>query len=300
MALTVTCQAYGKINIYLDVLKKRRDGYHNLETLFQSVSLADVLEFRSEGKEITFEMEGPASVPADDRNLAVRAAILLRDRFQTGRGAHIRLIKRIPAAAGMAGGSADAAAVLVVLNKLWELRLTQTELAKLALELGADVPFCLVGGAKAARLRGEDLYTVHPPVAVWYVLVHPDLELSTKAIFTSPLLTCNTDPPFAGWTMSFRKVREAFEKGDFSLAVYNRLEDVAFAMHSELSGIKSKLLSAGCLAAGMSGSGPTIFGVCRSKEEAQFVARSFADRRVSIVCPTRVGVNIPDEPANEI
>ncbi|HOJ32692.1 MAG TPA: 4-(cytidine 5'-diphospho)-2-C-methyl-D-erythritol kinase [Candidatus Hydrogenedentes bacterium] len=282
--------AYAKINLYLEVLNKRRDGYHNLETIFQSVSLGDRLEFFPQPEKITLECDNE-DLAGDASNLVVRAAQLLQTRFGVSQGVHIRLSKRIPIAAGLAGGSADAAATLVALNQLWDLKLTLYRLTTLGLELGSDVPFCLVGGTKAGRLRGQDLHAMHSPVAVWYLLVHPNLHVSTRDVFTSPLLRPSGEIPFAGWTCSFRKARRRLEDGDFAGAMFNRLEYVVFSKHPELASIKERLLRAGSIAAGMSGSGPTMFGVFRSREEAEKAAHMFSDINTSVVCPTLVGVN---------
>lgn len=286
--------AYAKINLYLEVIKKRRDGYHNLETIFQSVSLSDRLQFFPQPEKVTMECDNE-TLARDASNLVVRAAQLVRTRFGVAQGVHIHLSKQIPIAAGLAGGSADAAATLVALNQLWNLKLNLCQLITLGLELGSDVPFCLAGGTKAGRLRGQDLYPMHAPVAVWYLLVHPNLHVSTREVFTSPLLRPTGETPFAGWTRSFRRVRRHFENGDLAAAMFNRLEEVVFPMHPELASIKQRLQQAGSIAAGMSGSGPTMFGVFRSRDEAVKAGQAFPDIRTSVVCPTLVGVNSFEE-----
>lgn len=293
MSAPLTCLAYAKINLYLDVLNQRRDGYHNLESIFQSVSLADELRFEPRDSRLTLECAHP-ELPCDASNLVLQAAELFRERTGCPRGAHIVLLKRIPMAAGLAGGSADAAATLTALNRLWEIYLPVSRLLELALDIGSDVPYCLMGGAKAGRLRGQDLFSIYPPASLWYVLVHPPVKVRTRDVFTNPLMECNTQRPFAGWTRAFRSARRAFESGDMAGAVFNRLEHVVFGLHPELAEIKNRLLSAGCVAAAMSGSGPTVFGVCTSYEQAEAAARSFSDYPTSVTCPTRVGVNIPD------
>lgn len=291
MSAPLTCLAYAKINLYLEVLNQRRDGYHNLESIFQSVSLADELRFELRDSRLTLECAHP-ELPRDASNLVLRAAELLRERTGCLRGAHIVLLKRIPMAAGLAGGSADAAATLTVLNRLWEIHLPVSRLLELALDIGSDVPYCLTGGAKAGRLRGQDLFPLYPPVSLWYVLVHPPVKIRTRDVFTSPGMECNMQRPFAGWTRAFRTARRAFESGDMAGAVFNRLERVVFGLHPELAEIKTRLLNTGCVTAAMSGSGPTVFGICTSYEQAEAAARSFSDYSTSVTCPTRVGVNI--------
>lgn len=161
MPTDIAYRSYAKINLYLDVLGRRRDDYHNIETIFQSVDLADELFFSDQPSRITLVCSVP-ELGTVESNLVYRAATLLKERTGCPLGARIQLEKRIPIAAGLAGGSSNAAATLVALNTLWNLRLTANAIRTLALELGSDVPYCTVGGTMAAMRRGEDLRPLPP------------------------------------------------------------------------------------------------------------------------------------------
>ena len=265
-------RSHAKINLYLDVLRRRDDGYHNIETIFQTVSLHDTLTFQDDPSGRVSLTCSRADLETGDGNLVCRAAALLRKHSGCARGAAVHLEKNIPVAAGLAGGSGNAAAALVGLNALWVLGLTETDLQELALELGSDVPYCLTGGSMAGTLRGEKLAPIAPPHPWRYVLVHPPLAVSTAQVYNHPLLEKNTEPVMGGRTASFQRAIEAFEAGDIAGTVFNRMESPVFAMHPVLAEIKAQLLAAGCLAAAMSGSGPTIFGVCADPAEAGRVA----------------------------
>jgi 4-diphosphocytidyl-2-C-methyl-D-erythritol kinase len=255
--------ARAKINLYLDVVRRRGDGFHDIETLFQSLDLADevALEPRGDGQ-LTFCCSLPRLCAPED-NLALRAAVLLRQRTGCGAGAHISLEKRIPVAAGLAGGSADAAAVLRGLNRLWGLDLPQGELAALALELGSDVPYCLLGGLAAATGRGECLTPLPPLPGDWHcVLADPGIPVRAARAYTHPLLE-KCGPPKDGedWTPHFRQAVTLAADGRLGELVFNRLERPVFADHPVLAEIKETLLACGARAAAMSGSGSVLFGL---------------------------------------
>ncbi len=282
-------RSYAKINLYLDVLDKRPDGYHNIETVFQTVDLWDALSFEEAPCEISLECVG-AELPCDSTNLVYRAALLLRNHAGVRQGVRMRLEKHIPVAAGLAGGSGNAAAALIALNALWRMDLPEAKLAELALELGSDVPYCLQGGAKAATGRGECLEALPLPPPMWFVLVHPPIAVSTRSIYTSPYLVRNLEPALDGRTPSFRRALERLEAGDIAGAVFNRMETAAFRHYPPLQAIKERLLEAGCSAAAMSGSGPTMFGVCHSEAQAQLAASAFDEYDVTLARSKEHGV----------
>lgn len=282
-------RSYAKLNLYLDVIDKRSDGYHNIETIFQSVSLYDELAFIEQPNRVTLTCNLHDFVPSEE-NLAYRAAMLLKDLTGCSQGAHIQLTKNIPVAAGLAGGSGNAAAALVALNTLWDLRLAPGVILSLALKLGSDVPYCTRGGAVAARRRGEEMMALPPLPKAWFVLVHPEIAVSAARVYNSPLLEYSAEKPFAGWTRSFRKAAHAFEKGNFAGSVFNRMERPVFDSLPQLAEAKQRLLSLGCVAAAMSGSGPTLFGVCMNKREATGVSESIKEFRTSVVHTTSAGL----------
>ncbi|MCL4215645.1 MAG: 4-(cytidine 5'-diphospho)-2-C-methyl-D-erythritol kinase [Candidatus Hydrogenedentes bacterium] len=282
-------RSYAKINIYLDVLEPRRDGYTNIETIFQSVGLWDELRFepRPAGFELTCS---DATLPCDASNLVWRAADLLRHATGCAKGAAIHLDKHIPMAAGLAGGSGNAAAALIGLNTLWDLGLSVRTLQTCARKLGADVAYCLRGGTVAATLRGDTMATLPPLPETWFVLLHPPLALSTPAVYKHPLLARSKETPYAGRTRAFRAAITALQRDSLAAAVFNRMESAAFAMHPQLDFLKQRLLEAGCTAAAMSGSGPTVFGLCENRAQADQVAGEFTDVRASVVATVPYGV----------
>ncbi|HRZ18256.1 MAG TPA: 4-(cytidine 5'-diphospho)-2-C-methyl-D-erythritol kinase [Candidatus Hydrogenedentes bacterium] len=273
--------ARAKINLYLDVVRRREDGFHDIETLFQSLDLADevALEPRGDGR-LTLECSLPGLCAPED-NLALRAAALLRRHTGCRAGAHIRLEKRIPVAAGLAGGSADAAAALRGLNRLWGLALTHGDLAALALELGSDVPYCLTGGLAAARGRGECLTPLPPLPGDWHcLLVDPGIPVRAAQAYTHPLLEkCGPPPEGENWTPRFRQAAALAAEGRLPELVFNRLERPVFHDHPLLAEIKEALLARGARAAAMSGSGSVMFGLFRHADPvgdaAAAVAQSF-------------------------
>lgn len=289
MSTAITFRSYAKINLYLDVLGKRRDGYHNIETLFQTVDLADELVFTDRPHGIDIECSTP-ELPANNTNLAYRAAALMQAYTGCRRGVHIYLDKRIPLAAGLAGGSGNAAATLAAVNQLWELKLAPRRLQMMARELGADVPYCLLGGPVAARLRGDDLYPMPPIDAMWVVLVHPPLAISTAGVYASPHLRPTAQRPFAGWTPRFRAALRALRRRDWAAAVYNRLEDAVFPNHPQLRACKEALLAHGAVAAAMSGSGPTLFGLCETKKDAEAVQSALSDCTTTVAPAVAAGI----------
>lgn len=284
MSAAITYRSFAKINLYLDVIERRRDGYHNIETIFQTVGLSDKLTFVEEPNRINVVCSAPGLEPAES-NLVYRAATLLKERTGCTLGVRVDLEKKIPISAGLAGGSGNAAATLTALNTLWDLRLPPARLRSLALELGSDVPYCMVGGTVAATRRGEEIRRLSPIPKCWFVLLHPSVAVSTSRVYGNPLLGHSSEKRFAGSTRSFRRAIHAMEKGDFASAVFNRMEVPVFADHPHLGKAKAHLLENGCVAAAMSGSGSTLFGVCRTKREAQRVADSFDDFATTVVAP---------------
>jgi len=282
VGMTVSYRAYAKINLYLDVLDRRPDGYHDIETIFQTVGLSDKLMFSTIPREVSLKCNVP-ELDCLDSNLAYQAAMLIRERTGRKPGVHIEIEKHIPIAAGLAGGSADAAATLVALNAIWEIALSPSEIAELALELGSDVPYCTVGGTVLATGRGERITPLKPLRRKWFILVHPAIPVSASRVYNSPRLKRNTASRVNGLTAGFRQALNALENNDVTEAVFNRMEEAVFAEHPQLAGIKGRLLDQGCLCAAMSGSGPTVFGICTTKEDAVRIANMIEDYDTSVV-----------------
>ena len=293
MPSEIRYRSFAKINLYLDVVDKRRDGYHDIETIFQTVDLADTLSFEERHSRITLECSISDLDPGES-NLVHQAATLLKERTGCRLGARIYLDKSIPIAAGLAGGSGNAAATLVALNTLWDLKLPAARIRALALELGSDVPYCTFGGTAAATRRGEALTALPPLDRTWFVLIHPRLAVSASRVYSSPKLECSTEKRFAGRTLSFRRAIRQLEHKDWPRLVFNRMETPVFADHPHLAKAKGELLGSGCAAAAMSGSGPTVFGVCKNKREAVRIANALDDYDTSVVSSINMALERAD------
>jgi 4-diphosphocytidyl-2-C-methyl-D-erythritol kinase len=291
MPNVIHARSYAKINLYLDVLRQRPDKFHDIETIFQSVSLCDELSIEPTSGVLSLTCTN-ARLDCGAENLVLRAAIALRERTNCKAGAKMVLNKRIPIAAGLAGGSGNAAAALFALSEVWGLKLSPAELAGIGLALGSDVPYCLRGSTVAATGRGEIMRPLKSLVDVWFVLVHPDLHVNTRDVYLSPLLRKNREKRVDGFTPSFRQALKRFEVRNFPAALFNRMEGPVFSMHPQLADIKRAMLDAGCTVAIMSGSGPTVFGLCASQTLARAVAAKLAPLKTTVATSVPHGVEL--------
>lgn len=268
--LSVFVKAPAKINLSLDVLYRRPDGYHEVDMVMTMVDLADRigLEERDDGKIRVWSNSGV--IPLDERNLAWRAASLLRERYGIRRGVTISIYKEIPVSAGLAGGSSDAAAVLKGLNRLWRLGASWEELAALGLELGSDVPFCLLQGTARARGRGERLEPLPPMPACWVVLAKPPMGLSTADVYGQLDVARIEGHP------NIPALVAALENGDFQGIVAqmgNVLEPVVFRQYPEVAALKERMVRFARRGVLMSGSGPTVYALLRQEAQARKLSR---------------------------
>jgi 4-diphosphocytidyl-2-C-methyl-D-erythritol kinase len=255
--------AAAKVNLALEVLTRRPDGYHEVATVMQTVDLSDRLVLEEcDALEVRTTAPG---VPTDERNLVYRAAAALQKAAGIPRGARMTLDKHIPVAAGLGGGSTDAAATLIGLNRLWRLRWPLAELERLAVGLGMDVPFFLRGGAALATGRGEQL-TPLGGVALGVVLVNPRFAVSTADMYGRVTPAMYSDGERARTAAAALQTRQA---GRVAATLYNGLEVAAGAAYPQIGQMQAALLAAGALGATMSGSGPTVLGVARSWEQAR-------------------------------
>jgi 4-diphosphocytidyl-2-C-methyl-D-erythritol kinase len=248
----------------LEVLGKRDDGYHEIATVLQAVDLFDRLTV-DPAETLSLHTDDP-DLPTDEGNLVIRAARLLQKTAGIDRGARLRLQKRIPVAAGLGGGSSDAAAALTGLNRLWGLRWPRPRLQELAVQLGMDVPFFLGTGRAVARGRGEQLATLPGGGGYALVLVNPRTPLSTKEVYGAVPVGWHAEPTGTD------RVIEALRRRNVSVlagALTNNLERVVEPMLPVIGRMKAALLAAGALGAIMSGSGPTVFGLARSLDHAR-------------------------------
>jgi len=250
-------KAPAKINLALDVLHKRSDGFHEVEMIMTTIDLADRVELELLNEDKIHILSHNRYVPDDQRNLAFQAAQLLKDRFQVKQGVMISIEKTIPVAAGLAGGSSDAAATLRGLNKLWNLGLTMDELAELGSEIGSDVSFCVYGGTALAKGRGEIITQIPAPPTCWVILAKPFIGVSTAEVYRRLDINETVHPNIAGMI-------EAIHEHDYQKVcsnVGNVLEEVTLNLHPEVALIKEQMKRFGADAVLMSGSGPTVFGI---------------------------------------
>ena len=265
-----TIQAPAKLNLGLRVTGRRPDGYHELVSVMVPVSLFDTVHVElSRGEGIVLHCEG-RDVPRQSDNLAYKAASLFRSRIGLQGKVNIRLNKRIPVAAGMGGGSSDAAAVILALSALAESRLSQNELYQLAGEIGADVPFFLVGRPALAKGIGDILKPLHPWVRRWYVVVNPPISISTEWAFQELRMELTAK----GNHYNIDRLKSGSPQGYQDLR--NDLEAVTVSHFPVIDAIKKHLITSGAEAALMTGSGPTVFGVFSNRspaeEATQFIA----------------------------
>ncbi|MCT1403500.1 4-(cytidine 5'-diphospho)-2-C-methyl-D-erythritol kinase [Paenibacillus sp. p3-SID867] len=255
-------KAPAKINLMLDVLHKRPDGFHEVEMAMTMIDLADRLEMSEQKRDTIIITSQAGYIPLDEKNLAFQAARLIKERYDVKQGVHIHLDKKIPVAAGLAGGSSDAAATLRGLNRLWGLGIPQEELLALGAELGSDVPFCVTGGTALATGRGEVLTPIPNPPQCWVIVAKPPINVSTAEVYGRLRSDQIQRHPSA------ERMVEALTQGSFQQmcqSLGNVLEEVTLKMHPEVQQLKEGMLKLGADGALMSGSGPTVFGMV-SKE----------------------------------
>ena len=279
-------QAFAKLNLTLDILGKREDGYHDLRMVMQSITLADTLtleENQGEGLRVSANLR---FLPTGEKNLAAAAAL----RFWEALGREqedldIRIEKRIPVCAGMAGGSSDAAAVLRALNQRAGDPFSPKELARLGERVGSDVPYCVLGGTALAEGRGEVLTPLPPLPRCWVVACKPDFPISTPELFAqADRVKLRRRPDTAGLVAAL----EAGDLGGVARRMYNVFEDVLPArLYTRVAEIKNILIQCGALGANMSGSGPTAFGLFDRLEAAQEARACLTQRyRDTFLCET--------------
>ncbi|MBB5174911.1 4-(cytidine 5'-diphospho)-2-C-methyl-D-erythritol kinase [Texcoconibacillus texcoconensis] len=257
-------KAPAKINLSLDVLHKRDDGYHEVEMVMTTVDLADRIEITEVSKDAVFVDVSKGIVPSDHQNLAYQAAMLLKKRFGVRKGVHLYIHKHIPVSAGLAGGSTNAAATLRGLNKLWGLGLSIDELAELGSEIGSDVPFCVYGGTALATGRGEKIEKLSTPPPCWVVLAKPPIGVSTKEIYGNLNLNDIAHP-------NTEAVIEAINQGDFERicsSLGNAMEATTFSLYPKVDNLKKQMENFGADGVLMSGSGPTVFALAKNESRA--------------------------------
>ena len=263
---SIKLKSRAKINLSIDVLGKREDGYHLVEMIMQTIDLYDLIEINERQDNNILIKSTSDDIPLDSDNLVYKAAELIRQTFNIDKGLDIYIQKNIPVAAGMAGGSSNAAAVLVGLNKLWNLNLNEERLEEIGLKLGADVPFCIKGGAVLAEGIGEKLTPIkglNEDVSI--LICKPDLFVSTKEVYEcldSKQIDKRPDNQFLIQCLKNNETKKLAEN------MFNVLEEVTVDKHPVIQQIKDIMMKNKALGAMMSGSGPTVFGLYENKADA--------------------------------
>ena len=276
---SITLKSRAKINLSIDVLGKRQDGYHLVEMIMQTIDLYDLIEINEKDNDQITIKSTSDEIPLDCNNLVYKAANLIKKTFNINKGVEIHIKKNIPVAAGMAGGSSNAAAVLVGLNKLWNLNLSNQQLEKIGLKLGADVPFCINGGAVLASGIGEELTPIKGLTKDVCILVcKPDLFVSTKEVYEcidSKDIDKRPNNKFLIECLKNEDTRQLAEN------MFNVLEGVTVEIHPVIQQIKDIMITNKALGAMMSGSGPTVFGIFDNREKMEAAAEVLRESRLA-------------------
>jgi 4-diphosphocytidyl-2-C-methyl-D-erythritol kinase len=262
----ISVKALAKINLGLDVVRRREDGYHEVKMVMQTIHLYDRLEIeRNNSGEITIKTN-LSFLPTNENNLVWKAAKLLTDEFGIKDGIHVNLRKRIPVAAGMAGGSTDAAAVMYGINRMFELGLSRKQLMERGVKIGADVPYCLMRGTALAEGIGENLSPLPPMVKCPVLIAKPQISVSTKFVYEHLKLDETTVHPDIDKLIEDIKVKDLAR---ISADMGNLLETVTIPEYPIISQIKDHMMENGAVGSMMSGSGPTVFGLFDDENTAE-------------------------------
>jgi 4-diphosphocytidyl-2-C-methyl-D-erythritol kinase len=281
--------AYAKINLTLDVLGDRPDGYHDIETILHTVELHDSIILREDGEGITLRCVSP-DVPPETQNIVHRAAHLLKESFQIPRGVEIELTKHIPVSAGLGGGSSDAAVTLLGLAQMWKLRLDEGQLLELGSKIGSDVPFFLVGGAAVARGRGERVRMLRPLPTTWVVIARPTVQVTSEWAYKALDHGAVRKHPNTPQVIRALQSEDARTVGQLLCNVF---EDVVIAHYPIVGTVRDRMLAQHPLGVSLSGTGPAMFAMAANEAEAKeiggalealsdvevFVTRTFAEER---------------------
>lgn len=277
---TIIRNAYAKINLGLDVLRRREDGYHEVKMVMQTISLHDVLIFEeTEQAGIVLVTNDRPELPEDAQdNLVYKAANLVRETFGIDQGVRITLEKNIPIAAGMAGGSTDAAAVFHGLNELWGLSMSTERMQELAVRLGADIPYCIMGGTALSEGIGEKLTPLPSPPDAVVLIAKPQISVSTKYVYENLHADrLQQHPDIDGMVAA---IREGSLLG-ITERMENVLETVTQTAYPVIGQIKELMRKEGAMNSLMSGSGPTVFGIFDNKEKAEAAGQRIRESRLS-------------------
>lgn len=260
-------KAPAKINLGLDILGKRPDGLHELSMVMASIDLADRLYLEEIAEDKIVIETNKAFLPTDKKNHVYEALELVKNRFQIQTGLHVKIQKKIPVAAGLGGGSTDSAAALRAINRLWSLNLTTAELAQLGAEVGSDVPYCVYGKTSLVEGFGEKVTVLPPMPQCWVVVVKPRMSVSTRTVFSQIVMDQLHHPDISALVAAI----EADDYQAMTENLGNSMEAVTIKKHPIIQQIKDRMVKYGADAAMMSGSGPTVYGLCHKYSRAQHV-----------------------------
>ncbi len=285
---SITRQAHAKINLGIRILRKRSDGYHDIETVFTRILPYDEIVLQ-QSDVITLVCNKP-ELPTDENNLCIKGSELLRQQFGVKKGAHITLKKQIPLGAGLGGGSSDAAATLLGLVQLWNLATSTETLSTLALKLGSDVPYFLHEGTAHATGRGEMLDYVDLEIPYWIVLVYPNIHVSTAWAYREIDMTMSPTKETAEIRQSSLKdlvMKNIHHPELLRKTIVNDFESVVMKAYPPIAQIKQELYDNGAIFAQMSGSGSSVYGFFESKDRAASVVRQFEKRYAVFLTPPK-------------
>ena len=278
---SLSLKSHAKVNLFLEVLWKRDDGYHEIESLIQEISLCDDILLKDRLRGITILCPNKKIyIPSNHNNLAHKAAKLLMTKFSIKKGVSITIEKKIPVGAGLGGGSSNAASVLKGLNQLWNIGLKNEQLQELGAEIGSDVPFFINGGTALVKGRGVKIHTWFNAPKIWFVLAIPNISVSTKWAYgrLDRKLTRN---------INSAKLQESkkLQFKDIVDKLFNRLEGVVLKEYPLIEVVKEKMMACGASGALMSGTGSAIFGIVSSKDKACKIAEKVSnDLKSEVVC----------------
>jgi len=262
----IKINSYSKINLTLNILSRREDGYHEIETIMQSINLTDQVIITKEKEGIKIKCNHP-EVPVNANSLAYRSAEKIINRYGIKKGVKIEIEKKIPLASGLAGGSANSATILIGINKLFSLNLSNEDLRGIGEELGMDIPFFIQNGTALAYQRGEKLIplsTINP--SLWVIILNPGFNISTHWAYNN--LDLDSIKGEKSNTKAMLKALKERKSQEIAKNLFNSFESLIIKKYPEVGKIKNRLIEEGVLGALMSGSGPTVFGITQNKEEA--------------------------------
>ena len=282
--------AYAKINLVLDVLRKREDGFHEVAMVMQAIDLADTIHLREAQR--NWLHTDNKHIPPNMNNLAMKAVLLMQERFPQVKPLEVTLEKRIPVAAGLAGGSTDCAAVMLGIDKMYNLNLSLAELEALGAELGSDIPFCMGGPTALATGRGEQIKALPHCPDLYLVLVKPSFGVSTPKVYGNLRVAERKEHPDVEACI---RAIEAQDAAQVLECMGNLLEQSTFELQPEVKALKEDMIAAGCEYVLMSGSGPTVFAAFADENKAQAYYQNIQNKYPGAIFARTVNQNMLDE-----